>query len=246
MARPEGYRKAPAADGPGRPLRPAGGDLGRHARRLSRRRCRGARPGRGDRALASRPASKLAVPLVAVIIGEGGSGGAIALAAANRVLMLEHAIYSVISPEGCASILWRSARRGARTAAEALKLTAQDLLRLGVIDQSRAGAAGRRPPRQGRCDKCARRCAERALAGLPSKMLTRLLDRAASSSPGRQERREKFPGSMRIEAATARLIAKRSAGRPDACRDSTCTSCRSRRGRGRCARRRSRWRDRRG
>ncbi len=73
------------------------------------------------------------VPFVAVIIGEGGSGGAIAIAAANRVLMLEHAIYSVISPEGCASILWRSAEQ-AQTAAEALRLTAQDLLRLGVID----------------------------------------------------------------------------------------------------------------
>jgi acetyl-CoA carboxylase carboxyl transferase subunit alpha len=73
-------------------------------------------------------------PLVSIVIGEGGSGGAIALAAANTVLMLEHAIYSVISPEGCASILWRSAEQ-AQVAAEALKLTAQDLLALGVIDQ---------------------------------------------------------------------------------------------------------------
>jgi acetyl-CoA carboxylase carboxyl transferase subunit alpha len=73
------------------------------------------------------------VPMIAVIIGEGGSGGAIAIAAGNRVLMLEHAIYSVISPEGCASILWRSAEK-AKDAAEALKLTAQDLLQLGVID----------------------------------------------------------------------------------------------------------------
>ncbi|MGH7187511.1 MAG: acetyl-CoA carboxylase carboxyltransferase subunit alpha, partial [Pseudomonadota bacterium] len=73
------------------------------------------------------------VPLVAVIIGEGGSGGAIALAAANTVLMLEHAVYSVISPEGCASILWRSAEH-AQDAAEALKLTAADLLKLKVID----------------------------------------------------------------------------------------------------------------
>lgn len=76
---------------------------------------------------------QLTVPLVATIIGEGGSGGAIALGAGNKVLMLEHAIYSVISPEGCASILWRSAEN-AREAAEALRLTAQDLLRLGVID----------------------------------------------------------------------------------------------------------------
>src|SRR4051812_18749390 len=75
----------------------------------------------------------LRVPFVAVIIGEGGSGGAIAIAGGNRVLMLEHAIYSVISPEGCASILWRSAEK-AQDAAEALRLTAQDLHKLGVID----------------------------------------------------------------------------------------------------------------
>lgn len=73
------------------------------------------------------------VPLVAAVIGEGGSGGAMALAAANTVLMLEHAIYSVISPEGCASILWRDGEH-APDAAEALRLTAQDLLRLGVVD----------------------------------------------------------------------------------------------------------------
>jgi acetyl-CoA carboxylase carboxyl transferase subunit alpha len=73
------------------------------------------------------------VPIVATIIGEGGSGGAIALAAADRVLMLEHAIYSVISPEGCASILWRDAAQ-AEAAAEALKLTAADLEKLGLID----------------------------------------------------------------------------------------------------------------
>ncbi len=74
------------------------------------------------------------VPLVAAVIGEGGSGGAIALAAGNVVLMLEHAVYSVISPEGCASILWRDGEHG-RDAAEALRLTAQDLLRLGVVDR---------------------------------------------------------------------------------------------------------------
>jgi len=73
------------------------------------------------------------VPVVATVIGEGGSGGAIALAAGNAVLMLEHAVYTVISPEGCASILWRDAAH-AQEAAEALKLTAQDLQRLGVID----------------------------------------------------------------------------------------------------------------
>lgn len=76
----------------------------------------------------------IAVPLVACVIGEGGSGGAIAVAAGDRVLMLEHAIYSVISPEGCASILWRSATHAA-DAANALKLTAQDLHQLGVIDE---------------------------------------------------------------------------------------------------------------
>jgi len=87
------------------------------------------------------------VPLVAAIIGEGGSGGAIALAAGNTVLMLEHAIYSVISPEGCSSILWRSAEH-APDAAEALRLTAEDLQRLGIIDRIVAeplGGAQRAP-----------------------------------------------------------------------------------------------------
>ena len=74
------------------------------------------------------------VPLIATVIGEGGSGGAIALAAGDSVFMLENSIYSVISPEGCASILWRSADE-AQTAAEALRLTAQDLEKLGVIDK---------------------------------------------------------------------------------------------------------------
>ena len=77
---------------------------------------------------------QVAVPFVTTIIGEGGSGGAIAIAAADRVLMLEHAIYSVISPEGCASILWRSPTH-AGDAAEALRLTAQDLKELDVIDE---------------------------------------------------------------------------------------------------------------
>jgi acetyl-CoA carboxylase carboxyl transferase subunit alpha len=87
------------------------------------------------------------VPLIAAIIGEGGSGGAIALAAGNTVLMLEHAIYSVISPEGCASILWRSAEHAA-DAAEALRLTAEDLQRLGIVDRIVAeplGGAQRAP-----------------------------------------------------------------------------------------------------
>jgi acetyl-CoA carboxylase carboxyl transferase subunit alpha len=73
------------------------------------------------------------VPNIAVIIGEGGSGGAIAIATANRVLMLEHAIYSVISPEGAASILWRDTAK-AEDAASSMKITAQDLARFGVID----------------------------------------------------------------------------------------------------------------
>lgn len=76
----------------------------------------------------------LPVPLVAAIVGEGGSGGAVALASAERVLMFEHAVYSVISPEGCASILWRTAEK-APQAAEAMKMTAQDLAELGVIDR---------------------------------------------------------------------------------------------------------------
>ena len=76
----------------------------------------------------------LPVPMVAAIVGEGGSGGAVALASAERVLMMEHAVYSVISPEGCASILWRTAEK-APDAAEAMKVTAQDLNELGVIDR---------------------------------------------------------------------------------------------------------------
>ena len=87
------------------------------------------------------------VPLISVIIGEGGSGGAIALATGNTVLMLEHSIYSVISPEGCASILWRSGD-AAKDAAEALRLTAQDLHKMGVIDDIIAeplGGAHRSP-----------------------------------------------------------------------------------------------------
>ncbi len=76
----------------------------------------------------------LPVPMISVIVGEGGSGGAVALASGSRVLMLEHAVYSVISPEGCASILWRTAEK-ASEAAQAMKITAQHLKRLGVIDR---------------------------------------------------------------------------------------------------------------
>jgi acetyl-CoA carboxylase carboxyl transferase subunit alpha len=89
----------------------------------------------------------LRVPIVSAIVGEGGSGGAIALAAANRVLMLEHSVYAVISPEGCASILWRTPERAA-DAAEAMRVTAGDLKQLGVIDRivpEPVGGAHRRP-----------------------------------------------------------------------------------------------------
>ena len=78
--------------------------------------------------------SSLTVPIVAVIIGEGGSGGALALGVADRVLMLEYAIYAVISPEGCAAILWKDQEKN-KDAAEALKLTASDLMSVGVIDR---------------------------------------------------------------------------------------------------------------
>jgi acetyl-CoA carboxylase carboxyl transferase subunit alpha len=132
MARPEGYRKAQRlmrlAERFGLPI-------------VTLVDTAGAYPGIGaeERGQAEAIARSIQVcldvevPLLSVIIGEGGSGGAIALAAANRVYMLEHSIYSVISPEGCASILWRSGEQ-AQEAAEALRLTAQDLLRLGVID----------------------------------------------------------------------------------------------------------------
>jgi acetyl-CoA carboxylase carboxyl transferase subunit alpha len=76
----------------------------------------------------------LTVPIIAAVVGEGGSGGAVAIATANRVLMFEHAVYSVISPEGCASILWRTADQAA-DAAEAMKITAADLLALGIVDR---------------------------------------------------------------------------------------------------------------
>ncbi|MBF0334150.1 MAG: acetyl-CoA carboxylase carboxyltransferase subunit alpha [Alphaproteobacteria bacterium] len=132
MARPEGYRKA-------RRLMAMADRF--HIPVVTLVDTAGAYPGvdaeaRGQaEAIARAIESCLAirVPLITAIIGEGGSGGAIALAAANTVVMLEHSIYSVISPEGCASILWRSGDN-AQDAAEALKLTAQDLHRLGVVD----------------------------------------------------------------------------------------------------------------
>ncbi len=133
MAKPEGYRKAvrlmEMADRFGLPV-------------LTLVDTSGAYPGvdaeeRGQAEAIARSTDcclSLGVPLVSVIIGEGGSGGAIAIATGNAVLMLEHAIYSVISPEGAASILWRDPAR-AKDAAAALKITAQDLKKLGIIDE---------------------------------------------------------------------------------------------------------------
>ncbi|MEO0676248.1 MAG: acetyl-CoA carboxylase carboxyltransferase subunit alpha [Pseudomonadota bacterium] len=132
MARPEGYRKAirlmNMADRFGLPV-------------ITLVDTPGAYPGKGAEergqseaiARATEACLQVRVPLVSVIIGEGGSGGAVAFATANRVAMLEHSIYSVISPEGCASILWKDAEK-MREAAEALRLTAQDLRELGVCD----------------------------------------------------------------------------------------------------------------
>lgn len=133
MARPEGYRKAvrlmELAERFGLPV-------------ISFVDTAGAYPGidaeeRGQAEAIARSTDcclGLGVPIVAVVIGEGGSGGAIAIATGNAVLMLEHAIYSVISPEGAASILWRDAAK-AKDAATAMKITAQDLKKLGVIDE---------------------------------------------------------------------------------------------------------------
>ncbi|HEV7266362.1 MAG TPA: acetyl-CoA carboxylase carboxyltransferase subunit alpha [Falsiroseomonas sp.] len=132
MARPEGYRKA-------RRLMELAGRFGLPI--LSFVDTAGAFPGieaeaRGQAEAIARAIEAgldAPVPFIATIIGEGGSGGAIALAAADRILMLEHSIYSVISPEGCASILWRDAAQAA-TAAEALRLTAEDLRKLALVD----------------------------------------------------------------------------------------------------------------
>ena len=148
MARPEGYRKAirlmELADRFGLPV-------------LSLVDTSGAYPGvgaeeRGQAEAIARSTDKclqLETPMVTCIVGEGGSGGAVAIAAANKVLMMEHAVYSVISPEGCASILWRTNEK-AEEAANALKITAQDLLQLGVIDDivpEPLGGAHRDPER---------------------------------------------------------------------------------------------------
>ena len=146
MARPEGYRKA-------RRLMEMAGRFGLPV--ISFVDTAGAYPGMGaeERGQAEAIARSIEAclnlpsPMVAAIIGEGGSGGAIALATGNKVVMYEHAVYSVISPEGCASILWRSADH-AKVAAEALRLTAQDMATLGVVDAvvpEPLGAAHREP-----------------------------------------------------------------------------------------------------
>ena len=133
MARPEGYRKAirlmDLADRFGLPV-------------ISLIDTPGAYPGKGAEergqseaiARSTEKCLQLKVPLISVIIGEGGSGGAVAFATANKLVMLEHSIYAVISPEGCASILWKDAEK-MREAAEALRLTAQDLKNLGICDK---------------------------------------------------------------------------------------------------------------
>jgi acetyl-CoA carboxylase carboxyl transferase subunit alpha len=118
----------------------------------------------------------LPTPMVAAIVGEGGSGGAVALASAERVLMLEHAVYSVISPEGCASILWRTAEK-APQAAEAMKITAQDLAELGIIDRivkEPVGGAHRDPAATAKALGDALAAELDALSGKSAKQLRRL------------------------------------------------------------------------
>jgi acetyl-CoA carboxylase carboxyl transferase subunit alpha len=180
MAKPEGYRKAirlmELADRFGLPV-------------VTLVDTSGAFPGvqaeeRGQAEAIARSTEtclNLRVPLIAVVVGEGGSGGAVALAAANRVLMFEHAVYSVISPEGCASILWRTADK-APDAAEAMKITAADLLRLGVVDRivtEPVGGAHRDPA---------------AAIGALGAAIGEELDALAALSPEalRDARREKF------------------------------------------------------
>lgn len=180
MARPEGYRKAQRlmdlADRFGLPV-------------ITLVDTAGAYPGigaeeRGQAEAIARSIESclnLKVPMVSLVIGEGGSGGAIAIAVADRILMLEHSVYSVISPEGCASILWRDGSH-ATEAANALKLTAQDLMALEVIDEIVAepvGAAHRH-----------RSVTIRAAGEAISKNLAELI--GVDGTVLRQQRREKF------------------------------------------------------
>jgi len=180
MARPEGYRKAVRImDMAERFSLPV----------LSFVDTAGAYPGigaeeRGQAEAIARSTDKglgLGTPSVALVIGEGGSGGAIAVATANKVLMLEHAIYSVISPEGAASILWRDSAR-AQDAATAMKITAQDLLQLGVIDAIVEEPVGG-----------AHRARETVISQAGDVIEKSLADMAALSPDEiRQQRREKF------------------------------------------------------
>ena len=180
MARPEGYRKAirlmDLADRFRLPV-------------VTLVDTPGAYPGKGAEergqseaiARSTEKCLQVGVPLVSIIIGEGGSGGAVALATANRVAMLEHSIYSVITPEGCASILWKDAER-MREAAMALRLTAQDLLKLGVVDRIIAEPLGG-----------AQRKRDEAIAAV-GKAIGELLQELAGRKPADlvRERREKF------------------------------------------------------
>ena len=185
MAKPEGYRKAirlmQLADRFGLPV-------------VTLVDTPGAFPGvqaeeRGQAEAIARSTEQclaLGVPLVAAIVGEGGSGGAIAIAAANRVLMLEHSVYSVISPEGCASILWRTGDKAA-DAAEAMQVTAagSEAARRDRADRRRA--AGRRPSRARRDDRRARRRdrrgAGRARAAVARRGRAGSVARSSSPSP---------------------------------------------------------------
>jgi acetyl-CoA carboxylase carboxyl transferase subunit alpha len=134
----------------------------------------------------------LGMPNIAIILGEGGSGGAIALATANRVLMLEHAIYSVISPEGAASILWRDTTK-AQEAATNMKITAQDMVRFGVIDTiipEPTGGAHREPGA--------------AIATVGEAIANAMIElKAMDSAAIRRQRREKFLGIGRLTARPA-------------------------------------------
>ena len=180
MARPEGYRKAiRLMDLANRFELPV----------ISLVDTPGAFPGKGAEergqseaiARSTEKCLQLKVPLISVIIGEGGSGGAVAFATANRLVMLEHSIYSVISPEGCASILWKDAEK-MREAAEALRLTAQDLTDLGICDQIIA------EPKGG-----AHRDAKSTIQAV-GQTLAKLLDELGKKKPDSlmKDRRQKF------------------------------------------------------